>query len=548
MKKIACIVICCLSLLQSMAQQQTVVNRLLDSITKSIHLIIRHKTVSDSCRRNIKQFEKSLAQRDIANWKKNNVDTMIQRVEKFVTDLQPKGKLKCNDKSIKNLVDVTQRFKAALNKLNISLAAVEKDLTEKKDTTINKTQAAKYHTDSDTGRVMINKAAYNSSEFKSIIQQQAQDSSLLTNRIEKLYKDKLTLTIERTILICLVTIISLLYFSRIKNHKKLIKAMSDQKDSNLDQPKVEETATKPELSEAVVQPDGIVQAEKPKEDSDLIASLPGANSYFLCEVMMTAGPRKKFMSEENADKDLGEDICGFISNSNQVLIWLLDGTSDLHCLKNPVTKHEYFSSRLLALNIAEKLKANFIDNPVKFIAEMVAQAIIGVKSTWLETIEQLPAEEKLILKSNIANKNFPECATTLLIAQLSINGDFTAYRSGDSKMLLFSVTQKELNFIETPLVQKNEESNDRIFFRLRLNEQDKFDIVYNEPLHEIIIQKNVNTIITFSDGVGMNTEQVLIEEYKAAPDKTRNEIIYHSQETGDDKSICFIEIKKSGNL
>jgi hypothetical protein len=113
-------------------------------------------------------------------------------------------------------------------------------------------------------------------------------------------------------------------------------------------------------------------------------------------------------------------------------------------------------------------------------------------------------------------------------------------------MFLFTASSENgINFVETSLVQKNDESNDRIFFRLRLNDLGKFDIIFNEPLHEIVNQKNISTIISFSDGIGTDTERLLKEEYKDNPDKSRKEIIYHSQETGDDKSICFIEIKET---
>jgi hypothetical protein len=281
------------------------------------------------------------------------------------------------------------------------------------------------------------------------------------------------------------------------------------------------------------------------ETENIPATAQPMQRSFLCELMMTAGPRKKFMGEENADKDLGEDICGFVSDTNEVLIWLLDGTSDLHCLKDPVTRREYFSSRLLALGIAENLKSGFAENSTQSIKEMVDQGIKKLKETWLQRIDLLPAEEKLLLKNNIEKKNFPECAATILIARLTISGAFTAYRSGDSKMILFSTNENGLGLVDSPLDQKNDESNDRIFFRLRLTDEEKFDIIYNDPLHEIIEKENISTIISFSDGIGMNTEQVLIEEYKSAPDQIRKEIMYESQETGDDKSICFIEIKET---
>jgi hypothetical protein len=267
--------------------------------------------------------------------------------------------------------------------------------------------------------------------------------------------------------------------------------------------------------------------------------------YFLCEIMMTAGPRKKFMSEPDADKDLGEDVCGFISASNEVLIWVLDGTSDLHCLKDPANRREYFSSRLLALCIADKLRKGFVEKPAAALNEIMNDTIQAVRNDWLEVINKLPDEEKLRLKNNIAKKNFPECATTLLLGKLSLNGDFTGYRSGDSKLLLYGIKEKnEFNFIETSLAAKNPQSNDRIFFRLNFNEAENFDIWFNEPMFEIVSAKDVMLAIAFSDGIGAVTEQALTEGLIHTADEVKQEIILHTQGTADDKSICFLEIKQ----
>ncbi|MEJ7769341.1 MAG: protein phosphatase 2C domain-containing protein [Chitinophagaceae bacterium] len=276
-----------------------------------------------------------------------------------------------------------------------------------------------------------------------------------------------------------------------------------------------------------------------------IIALKKTVPFLVSEIMMTAGPRKKFMGEENADKDLGEDVCGFISSADKVLLWLLDGTSDLHCLKNPENRREYFSSRLLAVSIAENLRKTYSESTILLGADTVASAIREVKAEWLEAIGKLPAVEKEILKANIAKKNFPECAATILVVELSVDGAFAAYRSGDSNTFLFRTGKEhELDFVESSLMEKNDESNDRIFFRLRIDESDQFDIIFNEPLHEIVRKQNINTVICFSDGIGKDTENLLKEEYSLAPAKARREIAYQSQETGDDKSICIIEIRE----
>jgi hypothetical protein len=291
-----------------------------------------------------------------------------------------------------------------------------------------------------------------------------------------------------------------------------------------------------------------------KEQPEVVAAEQGqqllqheTKRNFICEILMTAGPRKKFMNEPDADKDLGEDVCGFVSDMREVLFWVLDGTSDQYCLKNPSDNREYFSSRLLAQLLSQRLRKSFTEKQEKEFEEIILGAIEGAKEDFLEQINQLPSEEKRILEKNIGNKNLPECATTILIARLSLNGNFIGYRSGDSKLFLFRVMpESEIEQVETTLETKNDKSNDRLFFKIMLDENKKFYIFSNNPLdHEIIEEKNITTAISFSDGIGMNTEFLLKDEYKKNPQETRKEIMYQLQGTGDDKTICFIEIKET---
>ncbi|TDH27268.1 hypothetical protein EXU57_06670 [Segetibacter sp. 3557_3] len=267
-------------------------------------------------------------------------------------------------------------------------------------------------------------------------------------------------------------------------------------------------------------------------------------SYFTCEVLMTAGPRKKFMDDPGSDIDLGEDVCGFISTSSEILSWLFDGTSDLHCLKNPASNREYFSSRLLAQCLSNTLKRAYLQQPATSLDELVASAILKVRDDWREVLNGLPEEEKDLLTSNINNKNFPECAATIMAARFSLDGSLSVYRSGDSKMLLFESAGNSINHLDTSLASKNPDSNDRIFFRMVLDAEGELDIVSNQPDYEVVNQEGIGTIICMSDGVGLSTEMLLKEDYDRDPQKVRDEIIYQSQGTRDDKVICFIELNR----
>ncbi|HEX6222994.1 MAG TPA: hypothetical protein VFZ52_01200 [Chryseolinea sp.] len=266
-----------------------------------------------------------------------------------------------------------------------------------------------------------------------------------------------------------------------------------------------------------------------------------SSRHFLTEIMMTAGPRKKPMNEPDSDKDLGEDVCGFVTAADQLLIWLLDGTSDLHCLRNPADKREYFSSRLLAQSIGRKLKSHFSDNNLGTLEAAMTKVLSEVRSDWTRAINNLPESEKNILKSNIQAGNFPECAATVLVGRLSLNGSLDVYRSGDSKMFLFTGGR---HFLNTPLADKNDQSNDRVFFRIVVNETGVLDIVHNQPLFESNNYNSIETMIGFSDGIGKATEEQFRSAFVKNPDAVREEITYQLQGTEDDKALFIIEIKK----
>ena len=285
--------------------------------------------------------------------------------------------------------------------------------------------------------------------------------------------------------------------------------------------------------------DHLVLAKSIKEDNRS-GTAHLSSRHFVTEIMMTAGPRKKPMNEPDSDKDLGEDVSGFITVGDQLLVWLLDGTSDLYCLKNPVNKREYFSSRLLAQSIARGLKSHFTIDKSESLDAAMAKVLSEVKNDWMITIKNLPESEKSVLKNNIREGNFPECAATVLVGRLSLDGTLNVYRSGDSKMFLFTDNS---NFLDTPLGSKNDLSNDRVFFRIVAGQQGEPDIVHNQPLFETNSYSHIETMIGFSDGIGKETEEQLQKAFANNPEGVREEIMYQLQGTEDDKALFIIEIK-----
>ena len=273
---------------------------------------------------------------------------------------------------------------------------------------------------------------------------------------------------------------------------------------------------------------------------------------FVCELMMTAGPRKKFMNEENADKDLGEDVCGCVVRGDVAAVWLLDGTSDQFCLRQPDTGKEYFSSRLLAQDIGDRLRGGFqapgvggaagapgVAGKAGYVLDrMMTAAVDAVRLDWVKVLRALPGEEREVLAENIRVNNCPECSSTMLAAVLALDGKATAYRSGDSKLVLYQAGKPAA----TSFVAKNPESNDRIFFRIVLDSAGQLDILSNTPAFEVIHEEGVGALAAFSDGVGGVTEEALKTEYGMHPVEIRRRIGNDPQGTADDKSICFVRI------
>ena len=346
--------------------------------------------------------------------------------------------------------------------------------------------------------------------------------------------------------------------AKISNLTDLIKANQQNMDESnaISEPVPKATGTTTIKSIEV-----IPQATEIKDitgQNEPVINKSNANAYFVCELMMTAGPRK----DDFEDVDLGEDVCGCISDSNEAMVWVLDGTSDAdrmtrgkdtaeikEIIMHQHNEREYFSSRLLAQSIGNKLRKSFIEKNKNPLKEVVWQIVNEVKADWQKTIDELSAADKNNLNKVMKEKITIQCSTTVLIAKLSIDGALSAYRCGDSKMLLFeNKGPNEIDLLQTELEEKSEENNDRIFFSLQLNKNNgdigffsNQDNLKDKP----IAGTNINTVISFSDGIGINTLHLLKEQYKNNPELIRKELMYQLQGTEDDKSICFIEIKQS---
>jgi serine/threonine protein phosphatase PrpC len=593
-KKIAYLFIC-LFCCTGIVAQQSRANRLVKNITISLNLLKNDTTnsMSISCSKNIQKFYGIISPQNKSKLNPQTVKQLIKSSSEFADGIH---KQNCKNKELNSLVDSTKQLIIELKKLFPDSTISE---TSSTDISKNENLNEKLHVDSlgitkdSTGNfeaiVFLNTSNaakiknyfnnLNDSNFRVkqdqntlIIQLQRDKSADSISKInlppnpdtavlnEMNFENRLILGIV-TISFFLILIMLNLYVKTSKNSKSTLKIVSGlSKELKTNQP-MEEIKNEPQPAAPV---SSVINEQLyPTQKKDIELAGPILNTkedaYFICEVMITAGPRKRKTGGDSInDIDLGEDVCGFISNTNEVFVWLLDGTSDDDALRNPIDKREYFSARLLAQSIGDRLRNRFTEKQDESLCTMIENTINEVKADWLKIIEHLPEEEKKNLKTKIDKKNFPHCSTTALLAYLQKNGNLSAYRVGDSKMLLF--TRKAGNeqcYVETSLTENNENGVDRIFFRLEYEDQN-FRIVSNNDrtvngeykiVYDITENKNIDTIICFSDGIGIETEQLLKQEYKNDPVKAKREIMYQVQGTRDDKSICFIELReKAGRI
>ena len=285
-------------------------------------------------------------------------------------------------------------------------------------------------------------------------------------------------------------------------------------------------------------------SESKKQPKQVVSEAINVSKYIFGEVMLTAGPRKKFSNEENADIDLGEDVSGFAHFGNKSLFWLLDGTSDSPVLKNPETKREYFSSRLLAQSLAYHLQNEF--EKYNNFNSLVNTAIEKTKIEWCETLLKLPVTIQNKLKASIRKNISPICSATLVLGQLDLNGNFEGYRIGDSKILLYEKENMAMTRVVTSFGEKPKEDNDRIFFKLALDKENNLTIKYNkQPRYSIEKQENINTLIAISDGIGTVSETQLKLNYPKAANIIMKELPKFPNNTFDDKSLCILQIRKN---
>lgn len=268
-----------------------------------------------------------------------------------------------------------------------------------------------------------------------------------------------------------------------------------------------------------------------------------AGRYFFGEIMMTAGPRKDFAAGSlESDRDLGEDVAGFVTRKEAAFFWMLDGTSDSDKFYQPVFiedefEEEVFSSRLLAQSIGWNIQ-RLIDESKENLpgaAALLRQALLLTEKEWQERINLLNEQSVQKLNFLLDSKNgVLQCSTTVIFGVLQLNGHLDICRVGDSNV----VTYPGSDFPKTDgrqfAILKREAGKPSVFFN-------GFKTLKSQ--HQRI--NNIETLIVMTDGISGNMGNWLKSRRTAdfSDIKTRQIITHFRQGTGDDKALCILQIK-----
>jgi len=265
------------------------------------------------------------------------------------------------------------------------------------------------------------------------------------------------------------------------------------------------------------------------------------------EIMLTAGPRKEISGN---DTELGEDVAGIVSFSEESLFWLLDGTSDSAAITGKDQENGYevshiFSSRLLAQNLGHYIQKNIhrcFREQIP-LEDLLNNGCNYLKSEWEKRINSELQEKKESILQQISRGHKILCSTTVIMGRLLNNGHLYALRSGDSKIFPFIQVNEQMELDKKfKLAADPKEDYDRIAFRPDYNQSTAaFVIKKNTPRWLTETSEDVQIVFAFSDGIGRITEAQLASNNPGIVEVIRQNIGRIPQKTFDDKSLIILE-------
>lgn len=260
--------------------------------------------------------------------------------------------------------------------------------------------------------------------------------------------------------------------------------------------------------------------------------------YFVCEAMVTAGPRKA-TSSDAAEVDMGEDTAGVVVAGTQAFFWCLDGTSDADSVLTE-QRNDVFSSRLLAQSIAWQLNRLAGENPEWPALRMLYRALEQTRADWTERLRSISATDKQKLLERLRQQTgWLQCSTNFLMGKLQLDGHLEACIVGDGHLVVHPPGQ-----VDIP------PSNGRQFCALQLSADGQdLELYFNEPENldlQFVSGEGVRTVIAATDGVSaqMATWLQQLPDPDFSSPELRQAISRIRQGTLDDKTLLFIQIKQ----
>ena len=267
--------------------------------------------------------------------------------------------------------------------------------------------------------------------------------------------------------------------------------------------------------------------------------------HFFSEVMVTAGPRKKFnTSPVEGDVGLGEDVAGVICFKDSVYFWVLDGTSDADHVDIPHPKEtkrivNFFSSRFLAQTIGWQIQ-NAIQKTVN--SNVSARTILELaikesRKEWEENLTYLSTGTRLQLRNVLKERKSLQCSTTAIFGILTLDGVLDVCQIGDSKLVVY------------PPLNQSLVSKGRQFFSLSLNEFDNIQFSHNDMANahfQDVQATKVQTVMAMTDGISYAMEKWLgnMSNIDLSDTTFRRSLANQPGTTQDDKAICIVQIRE----
>lgn len=253
-----------------------------------------------------------------------------------------------------------------------------------------------------------------------------------------------------------------------------------------------------------------------------------SNKYFLGEVLVAAGPRKEVEGE------LGEDIAGMLVKDQYIAFWVLDGMSNQSRIYNPVAKREVYSSRMLAMRLAEQFqlvcRKEILDG--KQIGSYLRDALKKTVDIIGDEIAQEPLQS--LLRQAEKDGQDLQIATTATFGLLNSSGQLFVCKIGDDSFI--TENGKTPPKHRASIFCNAVETNGQYILQLT-------DISSNK--YEVYLENNVWTVMASSDGLLVDAAYQEMIKYNRKSRFTDDQIQqfkhYHHQYP-DDKALCLIQI------